>query len=61
MIKNPPKGGIPLLEKIRKAKRSARAESICFSSENEARCIVERSIIRRINHLTKELTIYTAR
>jgi hypothetical protein len=57
LMKNPANGGIPLLEKIRKAKKIARSGFIFLSEENWLSLIVLRFIIRRINHITNELRI----
>jgi hypothetical protein len=57
LMKNPANGGIPLLEKIRNAKKIARSGFIFLSDENWLSLIVLRFIIRRINHITNELRI----
>ncbi len=61
LIKNPPKGGIPLIENTRNAKISPLKGFLAFSSEKFDRWVFARPLLSRVNHLRKELIIYTAR
>ena len=56
-MKNPARGGIPLLEKIRKAKKIASCGCVSFREENWFSLLVFRFIVSRINHLTKDVRI----
>ena len=57
MIKKPAKGGIPLIEKIRKEKKIAIRGFSSFSLANWFSLIVFRFIVIRINHIANELRI----
>jgi len=55
LIKNPPKGGIPLIEKIKKAKIKATIGSPFFNILKEIKYFVSFPEYIRINHIKKEL------
>jgi len=59
-MKKPPSGGIPLIEKIRKAKIMIRIGSFSFISEKLLIYGLARPRLRRKNHIIKELRIYTS-
>ena len=60
-MKNPPNGGIPLIENTNKANINAIIGSDFFNSLNEIKKIEFLPIYKSTNHIINELRIYTAK